>query len=428
MRKTEMPAPRVGKSAAPAVAIVCLFAGCVDLQPPWEKVTANGGAGGDAGTGGAPAIDGPVAAGGSYEAGMGGGIDLGSGGLGGAGGNVDAPLGGTIEVGRGGAGGGTGGAGIDLPISGTGGTVVPLDGGDAPLAGSGGGGAGGASRTGGVSGTGGGTPSGGTTGAGGATVRDAGPDLAPDLPSDATDAPSLLAGLVAYYPCESPSGTTLTDMSGKGNHGTLRIGAVLDGGTPPSETGYGFVGGKVGTGALALFQAGHGYVSLPPAIFANATDITIAFWLNVTTSQSWQRVLDTGVYANLPANSRTGTKYLNFVPKNGGSNLLFSITVNGYGNEQTLSAASLPTGTWKHVAVVLAAGAGGRLYVDGVEANANASLALRPLDLGAIDYAFIGKSQFDADPYFDGMIDEIRVYSRALSAADVQALYGFTGS
>ena len=49
------------------------------------------------------------------------------------------------------------------------------------------------------------------------------------------------------------------------------------------------------------------------------------------------------------------------------------------------------------------------------------------LDLGAIDYAFIAKSRFDADPYFDGKIDEFRVYNRALSAAEVLALYNFTG-
>ncbi len=54
-------------------------------------------------------------------------------------------------------------------------------------------------------------------------------------------------------------------------------------------------------------------------------------------------------------------------------------------------------------------------------------VTLRPKDLGAIDYAFVGKSQFGADPYFDGMIDEVRVYNRAMSATDIQAIYQFTG-
>jgi hypothetical protein len=118
------------------------------------------------------------------------------------------------------------------------------------------------------------------------------------------------------------------------------------------------------------------------------------------------------------------------VPKGLGTtvnNMLFSISTNGYNNEQTLSAPSLSTSTWTHLAVVLASGAGGTLYVNGVAGTPNASLTLRPTDLGTIDYAFIAKSRFDADPPFDGIVDEFRVYSRALSAAEVLALYSFTG-
>jgi hypothetical protein len=109
-----------------------------------------------------------------------------------------------------------------------------------------------------------------------------------------------------------------------------------------------------------------------------------------------------------------------------GSNMLFAITTDGFGSEQTLTAPALSVNTWTHLAVVLASGGGGRLYVNGVEANANASLNLRAADLGAIDYAFIGKSRFDADPPLEGIIDAFRVYHRALSAAEVLALYNYT--
>jgi len=69
----------------------------------------------------------------------------------------------------------------------------------------------------------------------------------------------------------------------------------------------------------------------------------------------------------------------------------------------------------------------GTLYVNGAAGTPNTALTLRPVDLGTIDYAFIAKSRFDVDPPFDGMIDEFRVYNRALSAAEVLALYNFTG-
>jgi hypothetical protein len=218
-------------------------------------------------------------------------------------------------------------------------------------------------------------------------------------------------------------------MSGKGNNGTLSIGLPPDGGTAPSGSGYDFVTGKVGN-ALAVHKAGLGYVKVPTAVFQGATDITVAVWVNISTSQSWPRIVDVGVTPTpyLFGNTATGTKYLNIVPKSATNNMLFSITKDGYNSEQTLSATNLSTGVWTHLAVVLASGAGGTLYVNGTSVNTNTSLSLRPSpDLATIDYAFIAKSRFDVDPPFDGIVDEFRVYSRALSAAEVLALYNFTG-
>jgi hypothetical protein len=245
---------------------------------------------------------------------------------------------------------------------------------------------------------------------------DLGPDLAPDLKSDLTpDTSTLASGLLAYYKCESTTGMTLQDSSGKGNHGTL---------VAATAPGYTFPAGKVGN-ALALAKANQAYVSVPPAVFANATDITIATWVKLTTAQSWARVFDVGVNAKLANNTPTGTKYMNFVPKNNGTNLAFTISKDGFNNEQVLTTAALPTGTWKHVVLVLSSGQG-TLYLDGAVAGSG-SMSLRPVDLGTIDYAYLGKSQFTADPYFDGQLDEFRVYGRALSAAEIQALYQFAG-
>ncbi|MFP6886290.1 MAG: LamG-like jellyroll fold domain-containing protein, partial [Opitutales bacterium] len=36
---------------------------------------------------------------------------------------------------------------------------------------------------------------------------------------------------------------------------------------------------------------------------------------------------------------------------------------------------------------------------------------------------YVGKSNSSQDGYFDGLIDDVRIYNRALSAAEVQALY-----
>jgi hypothetical protein len=42
--------------------------------------------------------------------------------------------------------------------------------------------------------------------------------------------------------------------------------------------------------------------------------------------------------------------------------------------------------------------------------------------LGSTPNDWIGKSEFAANPYLDGAIDEFRIYNRALSAAEISAL------
>jgi uncharacterized protein len=84
--------------------------------------------------------------------------------------------------------------------------------------------------------------------------------------------------------------------------------------------------------------------------------------------------------------------------------------------------ASLPTGIWTHVAVVLGP-AGGLLYLDGAVVGTSAGMTLRPADLGAMPASYIGRSHFAGDPYLDGRIDDLRIYNRALSPEEILSLY-----
>jgi hypothetical protein len=259
---------------------------------------------------------------------------------------------------------------------------------------------------------------------------DSGPDAPPDGAVDSVDAIPLPTGLVAYYPCESANGVVLPDQSGNGNDATLSIGLPADGGTAPSGTGYRFEAGKVGN-AVTLLKAGYGYVSMPPSIFNGATAITVAFWIKVNTAQNWQRALDVGFNAHLDRNPYTGSKYFNLIPQNAASQIEIAITANGFSNEQLLHANPIvPADGWRHVAVTID-GSQGVVYVNGTgitgTTTTSSTLTLRPSDLGTIDYAYLGKSPWGVDPHFDGQIDEVRVYRRALSATEVQTLAQFAG-
>lgn len=254
----------------------------------------------------------------------------------------------------------------------------------------------------------GGAGKGGTTGSGGADAS-----LASDVAGkctgcsgvDADPGGGLAQGLVAYYPCEQASGTALPDQSGNNRNATL-VSSVAG--------GYRFAAGKVGK-ALYLSSASVAHVVLPSAMLANDCEATVAAWVYLNSQSTWQRVwtfsIDNSVYMYLTTNSDT----TGFVRT--------GITLDGNGaNQQYLDGpAALPTGLWTHVATVLGP-AGLVLYVNGAPVAATTSATLRPADMGKTSHDYIGRSNYPWDPYLDGNIDELRIYNRALSAAEVSAL------
>jgi hypothetical protein len=165
---------------------------------------------------------------------------------------------------------------------------------------------------------------------------------------------------------------------------------------------------------LVLTAANEGYAALPAGILANACEATIATWVNITTQVNYQRVWDFGwdsmVYMYLTTSDAIK------MPK-------FGISIAGNGSHEfgIDGQATLPVGEWHHLAVVLGP-LGAFLYVDGQQTGADATIPLRPADLGSTPNNFIGRSQFSVGAYLDGAIDDFRVYDRALSPREIQTL------
>jgi hypothetical protein len=221
-------------------------------------------------------------------------------------------------------------------------------------------------------------------------------------------------GLVAWYRCESATGTdgtVLPDSSTRGNDAVLRAGAS-------GSAGSTFSAGKIGN-ALNLVEASKGYVELPPGLLANACEATIATWVYINSdSNAWARIWDFGADTN---------SYM-FLTRITNLDQLarFGITIAGSAHEQLITGSTaVPFRKWTHVAVVLGP-SGGMLYFDGQVVGTNPSMTLRPADLGSMPNIYIGRSQYSVDPYLNGSVDEFRVYNRALSPEEVQALAGST--
>ncbi|MET7425449.1 beta-L-arabinofuranosidase domain-containing protein [Dactylosporangium sp. NPDC005555] len=169
------------------------------------------------------------------------------------------------------------------------------------------------------------------------------------------------------------------------------------------------------TGSAVNLNGTSGYVALPSGILAGATNFSIALWVRVDALTNWARVFDFG--------SGTGVNMF-LVARSGSGTARFAITATGAGGEQRIDApAALPAGAWTHVAVTRD-GSLGVLYVNGAEVARNTGMTLSPASLGSTTQNWVGRSQY-ADPYLTGAVDSLRLYSRALTAAEVA---GFASS
>jgi hypothetical protein len=218
-------------------------------------------------------------------------------------------------------------------------------------------------------------------------------------------APSNQATVVAgtwphtWLPFDAGSGTTAVDSTGNNHTGTLTGGAI-------------WTAGRKNKFAVAL-NGSTGYVSLPAAPVTDLGDFTIATWVYWNAARTWERIFDFG--------AGTG-QYMFLTPRAGNGLARFAITVNGNFGELGINhTAAFPTGQWVHVAVTLS-GATGTLYVNGAKTGENTAMFLAPFRLRATSQNWIGRSQY-ADPYFNGKVDDFRIYRGALSAAEVLALY-----
>jgi hypothetical protein len=207
-------------------------------------------------------------------------------------------------------------------------------------------------------------------------------------------APAKAAVLHAWWRFDEASGNTAIDATGGGRDGSSVNGAAW-------ETGK-------FAGAVRLDGAG-AHVTLPAGIMADLSACTVSAWVFLDAASVWSRVFDFG----------SGTvSYMFLTPNAWGTGALrFAITA-GSGEQVINGTEPLPTGRWTHVAVTLGEGRG-ILYVDGVEVGRNAAMSLTPSSLGTSTQNFVGRSQWPADPYLAGRVDDLRIYASALSATEI---------
>jgi fibronectin type 3 domain-containing protein len=222
-----------------------------------------------------------------------------------------------------------------------------------------------------------------------AVARDAGDNTTTSTPVTVTTN-NLSPGLVAAYSFDAGQGTTLTDVSGHGNTGTL---------TSATWT----AAGKYG--AALSFNGTNSWVTIPDSASLDLTSgMTLEAWINpAALGSTWRTVL---------FKEQSGKTTYDLYANNGGGRPEAGVWI---GAERTVQGSALTANTWSHLAATFD-GASIKVYVNGALAGSVAQTGSMAASTGALR---IGGNSIYPE-WFSGLIDEVRVYNRALPQSEIQ--------
>jgi prepilin-type N-terminal cleavage/methylation domain-containing protein len=198
--------------------------------------------------------------------------------------------------------------------------------------------------------------------------------------------------LALYWTMDEGTGTVAYDYSGNNASGSWS-------GTAAGTSGH-YSAGKVGSYAGAFASSSVNYISTGYTYsLTSASNFTWSGWMDVATSGT----VNTTIIGNRYSSGGTWAK----------------ITPSGfeYGSGM-VTPYVLPLNAWEFVTVTKSGSAflyylNGALVSSGTSA---ASITNEPFYVG-------GDPNFVSDGYITGLVDDVRLYTRALSATEIRAIY-----
>jgi chitodextrinase len=198
------------------------------------------------------------------------------------------------------------------------------------------------------------------------------------------------AGLVAAYSFDQASGTSVADLSGSGNTATLRNATIV-------------AGGKYG-GAVSL-NGTNATVTVPESA---TLDLTAGM-----TIEAWVRPTGFAASQALVAKERAGGGFPYGVELDSGAPAGYVTTRS---QKTARGRASLATSTWAFLATTYD-GSTVRMYVNGTQVGSKTASGSIATSTGQLS---IGGDSVWGE-YFTGLVDNVRIYNRALSTTELAA-------
>ncbi len=201
--------------------------------------------------------------------------------------------------------------------------------------------------------------------------------------------------MALHLPLDDPPGSTTFEDAARQSNGACTGDHCPTAGVPGRDN------------MALLFDGQNDYVEVE--LDVSETVYALALWFKTTCANCGIFSVDDG---SLGSDGHDRHVYLN----NG--NLYAHVS-----NDETIytSGANYADGNWHHVAHTFGGAVGGqKLYVDGVQ---RASGAKDSSSFDGQTGVNVGFSNNAGDQYFDGLLDDVRLYKRALDADEVQELY-----
>lgn len=228
----------------------------------------------------------------------------------------------------------------------------------------------------------------------------------------------LSNGLIGYWKMDEAGidneGETITDSSGNNRTGTL------GGDNSTGDNGSGMdctATGKHGTGCS--FDGTDDYISLSPHYTPNSNSFTVASWINLDSAAA--------ASANVLAifGNDQNTPFFGYQPSVNRLHSLRQYSTSSQNVSSTTMTTTLADSSWHHVAMsVDQTTYQVTFYVDGALVSSHS--------IGTEGYTHsngalqkLGNSFLAGSTDWQGSLDEMRLYNRALSPDEVQALYSF---
>ena len=161
------------------------------------------------------------------------------------------------------------------------------------------------------------------------------------------------------------------------------------------------------------FDGSNDYVTLPD--FSYLDDMSFSAWFKIDSRNYWERIFDFG---------RGGSGDIFLSTMGGRTNGNLELTMHPFGATYTINPGiTCDDGEWHHVVFTYDKGGSGMvLYIDGQNVGSNSYNTHSFSDFGGGQNFYLGKANWN-DPYYDGKMEDVGLFNKALSASEVTSIY-----